>query len=44
ILANAAYSSTLPDLFYNEEQLQMQQSLKKIIDNEINPFVDEWEA
>lgn len=31
-LANAYYTSDLPERFYNEEQLQMQQSLKKVID------------
>ncbi|CAG7729153.1 unnamed protein product [Allacma fusca] len=41
---NNSYSSTLPDKFYNNEQLEMQRSLKKIIDTDINPFVDEWEA
>lgn len=29
-LASAYYSSALPERFYNEEQLQMQQSLKKV--------------
>lgn len=29
-LANSYYSSALPERFYNEEQLQMQQSLKKV--------------
>lgn len=29
-LANSYYSSDLPERFYNEEQLQMQQSLKKV--------------
>ncbi|XP_021964577.1 probable acyl-CoA dehydrogenase 6 [Folsomia candida] len=40
---SAAYESPLPDSFYNEEQKQMQATLGKIIENDINPFVDEWE-
>ncbi|XP_037025034.1 probable acyl-CoA dehydrogenase 6 [Bradysia coprophila] len=43
-VTTAHYSSALPERFYNEEQLQMQQSLKKLIDTEINPYVNEWEA
>jgi len=40
---SAAYSSPLPDTFYNEEQKQMQATVAKIIENDINPFVAEWE-
>ncbi|CAL8089782.1 unnamed protein product [Orchesella dallaii] len=39
-----SYSSPLPDSYYNEEQLQMQATIAKIIENDINPFVDEWET
>ncbi|ODN03021.1 putative acyl-CoA dehydrogenase 6, partial [Orchesella cincta] len=39
-----SYSSPLPDSYYNEEQLQMQATVAKIIETDINPFVDEWEA
>ncbi|PVD35947.1 hypothetical protein C0Q70_02916 [Pomacea canaliculata] len=37
--------NTLPgdDILYKEEHLQMKDSLRKIIDNDINPYVDEWE-
>ena len=35
------YSSTLAESFYNEEQWELQKVTKKLIDNEINPFVDE---
>ena len=28
---------------YTQEHLELQRSLKKLIDSEINPFVDEWE-
>ena len=27
-----------------EEQLSMQKTVKKIIEEDINPFVDQWEA
>lgn len=30
--------------FYNEEQQKLQNALQKLIDTEINPYVDEWEA
>ncbi|XP_023339136.1 probable acyl-CoA dehydrogenase 6 [Eurytemora carolleeae] len=30
--------------FYEEEQLSMQKTVKKIIEEDINPFVDQWEA
>jgi len=35
--------SVMKESFYDEEHLAMQDSLKKIIDNDINPYVDEWE-
>ena len=31
-------------MLYKQEHLELQRSLKKFIDTEINPFVDEWEA
>ena len=31
-------------MFYQQEHLELQRSLKKFIDSEINPYVDEWEA
>ena len=30
--------------YYDEEQESMQKTVKSIIDNDINPYVDEWEA
>jgi len=30
--------------YYEEEQVAMQDTVKTIIDNDINPYVDEWEA
>ncbi|XP_042234233.1 probable acyl-CoA dehydrogenase 6 isoform X2 [Homarus americanus] len=30
--------------FYNEEQQKLQNAIKKLIDKEINPHVDEWET
>ena len=35
--------SVMKESFYDEEHLAMQDSLKKIIDNDINPYVEEWE-
>ncbi|MFP5462431.1 MAG: acyl-CoA dehydrogenase family protein, partial [Gammaproteobacteria bacterium] len=32
----------MPSL-YTEQHVQMQDALKKFIETEINPFVDEWE-
>ena len=31
-------------MIYTEQHLQMQESLKRFIESEINPHVDEWEA
>jgi citronellyl-CoA dehydrogenase len=31
-------------MFYTHEHLELQKTLKRFIDNEINPHVDEWEA
>ncbi|MEK7737883.1 MAG: acyl-CoA dehydrogenase family protein, partial [Pseudomonadota bacterium] len=31
-------------MLYQQEHLELQRSLKKFIDAEINPHVDEWEA
>jgi len=31
-------------MLYKQEHLELQRSLKKLIDSEINPFVDQWEA
>jgi len=36
-------ASTLADSFYNEEQKELQASVKKLIDAEINPHADKWE-
>jgi len=36
-------ASTLADSFYNEEQKELQASVKKLIDSEINPHADKWE-
>jgi citronellyl-CoA dehydrogenase len=36
--------STMQDSYYGEEHKSMQDTLKKIIDNDINPHVDSWEA
>jgi len=44
VLSSSEYMSSLPDAFYNEEQKEIQRTLAKIIETDINPFVDEWEA
>ena len=33
-----------PVTYYEEDQLAMQKTARTIIENDINPFVDEWEA
>lgn len=35
--------STQAEAFYNEEHRAMQKTLRKIIDDEINPNVEQWE-
>lgn len=32
------------DIIYTEEHMEMRKALKKLIDKEINPYVDQWEA
>lgn len=39
----ASLSSTLADSFYTEDQKEMQRSLIKLVETEINPHCDEWE-
>ena len=34
----------MPEAFYNEDHKAMQDTLKKIIENEINPKVEDWES
>ncbi|KAK7485051.1 hypothetical protein BaRGS_00023690 [Batillaria attramentaria] len=41
--AAASVKSAAEDILYKPEHIQMRQSLNKIIEQEINPFVDEWE-
>ena len=36
-------SSPLVKDFYNEEQLQLQDSVKKLVEKEINPHTEKWE-
>ena len=36
-------ASTLSDAFYNEEQKAMMESCRRLVEEEINPYVDEWE-
>ena len=37
------YSSALANSFYNSEQKELQKTVKSLIDQEINPYVEEWE-
>ena len=41
--SHAALASTQSEAFYDDDHKAMQDSLKKIIENDINPHVDEWE-
>ena len=36
-------SSSLCESFYNEEQRELQRTTKKLIETEINPYVEQWE-
>ncbi|KAG1666930.1 putative acyl-CoA dehydrogenase 6 [Nymphon striatum] len=38
------YTSSTPDDIYSEDHYQMKSVVRKIVDNEINPFVDKWES
>ena len=37
------YSSALSNAFYNSEQKELQKTAKQLIEQHINPFVNEWE-
>jgi alkylation response protein AidB-like acyl-CoA dehydrogenase len=41
--SSRSLSSVLVESYYNEEQKEMQSTLRKIIDKEINPHTDKWE-
>ena len=36
-------SSILAKNFYNEDQLELQKTARRLIEKEINPYADEWE-
>ncbi len=36
-------SSILAESYYNDEQREMQETMKKVIEKEINPYAEEWE-
>jgi len=38
------HQNALAEAYYEEEQKSMQKTVRKIIDEDINPYVDEWEA
>jgi len=40
----ALSQNAMAQAYYEEEQKSMQKTVRKIIDDDINPFVDEWEA
>jgi len=46
VAASARYQhqNALAEAYYEEEQKSMQKTVRKIIDEDINPYVDEWEA
>lgn len=37
-------STAVHSSFYEEDQLSLQKTVRKIIDDDINPYVDQWEA
>ena len=37
------YSSALANAFYNSEQKELQKTAKHLIEQHINPYVNEWE-
>jgi hypothetical protein len=41
---NAEFQCGVGGEIYGPDHKAMQESLQKIIDNDINPYVDEWEA
>ena len=43
-LLDFAYIDFFILVFDQEEQKSMQRTVRKIIDEDINPYVDEWEA
>lgn len=38
------HQNALAECYYEEEQKSMQKTVRQIIDEDINPYVDEWEA
>nr|XP_054752157.1 probable acyl-CoA dehydrogenase 6 isoform X1 [Lytechinus pictus] len=42
--SSAAGAMGSVDIIYTEEHMEMRRALKKLIDKEINPYVDQWEA
>ena len=39
----SALQSSLKQNFYNSEQVALQESVKKIVEETINPFADQWD-
>jgi len=40
----AGKMSTMAETFYNSEQKELMETTRKVIEAEVNPYVDEWEA
>ncbi|XP_042858155.1 probable acyl-CoA dehydrogenase 6 [Penaeus japonicus] len=43
-VTNSTAKANVHEAYYNQEHQELQRSLKKLIETEINPYVDEWEA
>jgi len=43
-LARVVSQNAMAQAYYEEDQKSMQKTVRKIIDDDINPYVDEWEA
>lgn len=43
-VASSSSDSIIKDTIFTEEHVELRRSLNKIIEKDINPYVDEWEA
>ena len=44
VFLHRCYSSAQAEAFYNDDHKAMRSTLRKIIDTDINPHVNKWEA